>query len=186
MPRIKISREDAIRRIGEVFRRYGYDGASLRLIAQATGLGRASLYHHFPDGKDQMVREVFGQIGQEVEADILAPLRSDLPVEQRLQAWVEGVIRFYAGGSKNCLLGTLALGGHSDSFARELAGAFQAWVETLTNALTAADVPRLEARRRAENAVGRIQGAIILARGLKDDGHFRRVLQELPAELMNG
>ena len=56
MPAQKITREDALDRITAVFRKWGYEGATLRMISEATGLGRASLYHHFPGGKDDMAR----------------------------------------------------------------------------------------------------------------------------------
>ena len=185
MPAAKISREEAVNRIAEVFRRLGYDGASLREISKATGLGRASLYHHFPGGKEEMAREVFGQVGRAVSVDILEPLKADGSPEERLQRWAKGVERFYAAGRKNCLLGAMVLSGGSDRFSRELLMAFRGWIDALTGTLTDAGVPRDEARRRAENAVGRIQGALVVSRGLQNTRHFKRVLAELPAELLS-
>jgi len=40
----------------DVFRTYGYEGATLSRISEATGLQRASLYHRFPGGKEAMAR----------------------------------------------------------------------------------------------------------------------------------
>ncbi len=40
------------------------------------------------------------------------------------------------------------------------------------------------ARRRAEDAILKIQGALVLARGLDDTALFERVLQRLPEELL--
>lgn len=186
MPALKISREEVVERISDVFRRAGYDGATLRDISDATGLGRASLYHHFPGGKEGMAREVFDQVNQAVEVDILSPLRSEGTAEERLVRWVDGVGRFYARGGKNCLLGAMVLSGSSDRFAKELAGAFLAWIGALASTLEQAGVPSAEAQRRAENAVGRIQGALVVSRGMKDIGHFQRVLAELPDDLLSG
>jgi AcrR family transcriptional regulator len=36
----------------------GYRGISLKTIAEAAGIQRPSLYHHFPDGKEQIYTEV--------------------------------------------------------------------------------------------------------------------------------
>ena len=47
-----------IRSLLNIFREYGYEGASLSKISERTGLGKASLYHHFPNGKQQMAQEV--------------------------------------------------------------------------------------------------------------------------------
>ena len=57
-----LSRDQVIDRLFVVFRDHAYDGATLSLISQATGLGKSSLYHYFPGGKDDMVRAVFDRI----------------------------------------------------------------------------------------------------------------------------
>ncbi|TGQ06111.1 helix-turn-helix domain-containing protein, partial [Mesorhizobium sp. M00.F.Ca.ET.217.01.1.1] len=56
MRRIAPERADLPSIIGEVFREHGYEGASLALIGAATGLGKGSLYHFFPGGKEEMAR----------------------------------------------------------------------------------------------------------------------------------
>ncbi|MEM8810542.1 MAG: TetR/AcrR family transcriptional regulator, partial [Cyanobacteria bacterium P01_G01_bin.38] len=43
-----MTKDAAIAKLTPVFRRYGYEGASLSMLSKATGLGKASLYHHFP------------------------------------------------------------------------------------------------------------------------------------------
>jgi TetR/AcrR family transcriptional regulator, lmrAB and yxaGH operons repressor len=184
MPAAKITREDAIHRIADVFRRLGYDGASLSELSKATGLGRASLYHHFPGGKEDMARAVFAWLDAVVANELVAPLVAAGPPRARVDRWVEGVTRIYAGGRKNCLLGAMVLGGSSELFASELRAAFRVQLEALEKLLREARTPRGDARRRAENALARIQGALVLARGLRDPALFYRVLDELPDELL--
>ena len=58
--RSRTSRADVIQALIDVFRRCGYDGATLSSISEATGLGRASLYHHFPGGKQEMAAVAIG------------------------------------------------------------------------------------------------------------------------------
>ena len=183
MPRSKISREEAVERIAEEFRRHGYAGTSLSRIAEATGLGRASLYHHFPGGKDEMVRQVFRKVGEEV-GEILALLEEPGDPRDRITASMKAVERFYAGGAKNCLLGAMVLSGGSELFADELAAAFAAWIDALSATIRDAGVPARIARRRAEDAVMRLQGALVVTRGMKDTGVFRRLLSELPGQLL--
>jgi TetR/AcrR family transcriptional regulator, lmrAB and yxaGH operons repressor len=64
MARLVAERADTIAPLAEVFREHGYEGAGLALIGKATGLGKGSLYHFFPNGKEEMVRAVLGEIGQ--------------------------------------------------------------------------------------------------------------------------
>ncbi len=183
MPRTKLRRDEVIERIAEEFRSHGYAATSLSRIAEATGLGRASLYHHFPGGKDEMVREVFRKVGEEV-GEILAQLEGPGDPRERITGSMKAVERFYAGGAKNCLLGSMVLSGGSERFADELAGAFTAWVDALSAVIEDANVPRRIARCRAEDAVMKLQGALVVARGLNDTEPFRRMMAELPDELL--
>ena len=54
MPAALASREVVLERLLATFRDQGYDGASLAELSAATGLGKSSLYHHFPGGKVDM------------------------------------------------------------------------------------------------------------------------------------
>ncbi len=63
--------------VSEVFRRVGYDGASLEELAKATGLKKSSLYHRFPEGKRQMATEVLRFAGQWVKENITDVLKRD-------------------------------------------------------------------------------------------------------------
>ena len=51
-----LSKDEVIQRIVAAFREHGYEGASLSILSQATGLGRSSLYHYFPNGKTDMAQ----------------------------------------------------------------------------------------------------------------------------------
>jgi len=125
VPVAKISRETILDRIAEIFRRCGYAGTSLSLISKSTGLGRAGLYHHFPDGKEEMGHEVFKQIGGgQLEKNVLAPLRAQGAPEQQLENWTQGLGLFYSGGRQDCLLGAMILSGGSDWFSKEIATSF--------------------------------------------------------------
>ncbi len=51
-------RETIIAKASELFLRRSYEGVSIHDISQAVGLTKSSLYHHFPQGKEQIFREV--------------------------------------------------------------------------------------------------------------------------------
>ena len=53
-----MSRETHLPTLFQLFRQHGYDGVSLAKIAAATELGKASLYHHFPGGKAEMMAAI--------------------------------------------------------------------------------------------------------------------------------
>ncbi|NJR74520.1 MAG: helix-turn-helix transcriptional regulator, partial [Scytonema sp. CRU_2_7] len=52
------SKEKVIVQLTKVFRQYGYEGATLARLSEATGLGKASLSSPFPKGKEEMAAAV--------------------------------------------------------------------------------------------------------------------------------
>ena len=62
MPPALATKAEVLDRLMESFRRHGYDGASLATLSERTGLGKSSLYHHFPGGKEQMALEVLAHL----------------------------------------------------------------------------------------------------------------------------
>ena len=186
MPAAKMTRDEALDRITEVFRSRGYEGASLRLISEATGLGRASLYHHFPGGKEEMAQAVFVHIGDRVSRDLVAPLSGPGTPRERLERHARGVARLYEDGARNCLLGAMVLGGGAKLFATQIEGQIRGWIGVLSGVAIEDGVPADLARDRATDVVARIQGALIVSRGLGSTDHFHRVLEELPDTVLGG
>src|SRR5258708_12944269 len=91
------------------FRRTGYDGAFYSDIMEATGLVKASLYHRFPDGKEQMVNAILSRVDKEFVDYVLAPAFAEGNVQERAEQVAERLEEFYAGGNPSCLLDTLTL-----------------------------------------------------------------------------
>jgi TetR/AcrR family transcriptional regulator, lmrAB and yxaGH operons repressor len=159
MDRVKV-----VQRLVTVFRSYGYEGATLARIAQATGLGKASLYHHFPNGKQEMAEAVLQFVGQWFENTILAPLHSsDQPVT-RIQLMSEHLRQFYDRGRSACLLALFTLGDADDLFHEQVHLMLRAWIDSLADLAMSIGVPAPEALRRAEDAVMQVQGALVLTR----------------------
>ena len=113
-----VERRDVLRALGEVFRAHGYEGASLTLITEATGLGKGSLYHLFPGGKEQMAAEVLADIDAWFELNIYAPLREASDPARAIAAMIAGVDRYFHSGDRICLVGLVALGAARDTFAQ--------------------------------------------------------------------
>ncbi|MGE0709690.1 MAG: TetR/AcrR family transcriptional regulator [Planctomycetota bacterium] len=168
----------------EVFRVEGYEGASLSRLAEAAGLKRASLYHHFPGGKQDMAEAVLRHVLQRFGGEVLATLAGDAEPRARLVRLSDALRRFYDDGRAPCLLGSFSLGAGLGTFQSSLADAFRAWIDAVAETVRAAGIPAKEARRRAEDAVIRVQGALVLTRGLDDPRLFVRTVRALPDELL--
>lgn len=167
-----------------VVRRCGYDGASLAELSKATGLGKSSLYHYFPDGKDDMVRAVLEHLEGVLRERVFTPLRGSGPARRRVEQMVRTLDDFYRGGREACVLGNLVLGTSRTRFRRQLQAIFDEWIEALAVALTDAGLSKPVARARAEDAVIRVEGALVLAGGMDDVSMFGRALKQMPADLL--
>src|SRR5260221_4498661 len=104
------SRQEIVKKLSDVFRRDSYSGASLADLAAAVGLGKASLYQKFPEGKAQMGAEVLTEIGRSLANEVLSVLRQDAPPTVRFNQMLVAVGKFYNGGQLSCLIDTLSLG----------------------------------------------------------------------------
>ncbi len=184
MPAPLISRDEVLDRLTAVFRRDGFDGASLKRLSEATGLGKASLYHYFPGGKEDMARAVLQAAHARFGDVVLAPLKGPGPARSRLRRMADGLMLFYGGGRQSCLLDLFGIGDAQALFGDGLKQGFWALLDALADVLIAEGVAADQARERAEDAVIAVQGAIVLSRGLDDAGPFVRTVRRLPDRLL--
>jgi AcrR family transcriptional regulator len=183
-PRL-VEEDDLLARLARVFSEVGYEGASLSLLAQATGLQKASLYHRFPGGKKQMADEVLATTGSWLEAHILAPLVGPGSPQDQLAIVIENLDGFYHGGARACLLNMLSSPRIEDGpFATAIRSTFEALIAAFAGLAAAAGASAKIARQRGERAVMLLQGALVLSRGTGSIAPFQAVLAALPAELL--
>lgn len=184
MPRPKVTRDDAVEAITETFREFGYGGASLARLSAASGLGRSSLYHHFPKGKEDMAAAAREHVVHSVRSAFLDDLLGEGNPAERLSAARKGLEAFYGGGNKACLV---ELFGIADAV-EALPGAAGAMAKAMTDGFAKlaedAGASRAEAREKAELAVIELEGALVVARALETSQPFFRVLGRLETILL--
>ncbi len=176
-------RADTLPALAEVFREHGYEGTSLSLISHATGLGKGSLYHFFPGGKEEMASAVLAEIATWFGTNVFAPLEDAEESAQASTAMFDAVELYFRSGERICLLGALALSDGRDRFGSQVRGYFARWVAALAGALTRSGRDRRQAGALAEETVAGIQGAIVLARALDEPDAFSRTMARLRVRL---
>lgn len=180
-----VEEEELMSGLSRVFRDVGYEGATLTMLSEATGLKKASLYHRFPGGKEQMAREVLESALSWLEAHILSPLKGDGAPEERIAKMVKQLDAYYSGGKQACLLNMLSSARiHEGPFTSLIKQIFKAWIESLSAVIADAGVERSEARARAERGVVMLQGSLVFARGMGSTRPFHDFLKALPGELL--
>jgi AcrR family transcriptional regulator len=166
-------------RLLDLFRDKGFDGASLSDISEATGLGRSSLYHHFPKGKADIAAQVLGHLEAQLADALFEPMRSSKSPRQKLDLLLDTIDRFYDGGKKACLLERLAASVDARHFRRPLGRAFKTWIDAVEALGVESGLPAAIARARAEDLVVRIEGALVVSAATADTRVFSRTIRDL-------
>ena len=177
---------DYIPSLLQLFRQHGYDGATLSKISQVTGLGKASLYHHFPKGKDEMVQEVLAYLEESINQCLIECLEQEGSVYERFQAMCARISSLYEQGEEPCLFAILLASSARDIFHTKVSELMNRLIEAIAKILCEAGLLETEARERAEDAVINIQGALVVSQGLNDISPFTRTINQLPQKLCQG
>lgn len=184
MPAPLIPKEEVLNRLAAAFRAGGYQGTSLKDLCEATGLVKASLYHYFPGGKENMAQAVLDHIGGWFSANIVAPLNRDGDPAKRLDTMISELNRFYNKGKTACLIELFGIGEAQGLFQETVHAHEQAWEQAIVRTLTDAGVDKSTARQRAEQALIQIQGSLVIARAKNSPQVFTRTLGTLPDLLL--
>lgn len=185
MARVIAEREDVIPMLAEVFRTYGFEGASLARISEGTKLGKGSIYHFFPGGKEEMADAVLTQVDAWFKQHVFASLLERADAVEGIRAMFDDVGRYFLSGRRVCLVGVFALGNERDRFADRVRDYFVAWIDALAAALVRAGREPQQAQALAKEVVGGIQGALVLARALDQTDIFTDTLRRLQDRLLS-
>ncbi len=172
-------REEILNRLFVVFRDHGYEGASLADLSHATGLGKSSLYHHFPRGKEQMAEAVLQKGKAFIQSALADVARSPEPLKVRIRKIIAALDTLYAGGRNPCLLGRLAvseIGTTGRDVAREI---FSIWTDAIARLAGESGMSKSRAHQFAEDWVARVQGTLILHAATGDRTPFERAMAAL-------
>lgn len=186
-PKLTTDRE-LLLTLTELFREFGFEGTSLAMIADASGLKKASLYHRFPDGKSDMALAVI-DFTQQQFMEVLQPLSERGPVRKRLRKVAQNLGDYYDHGLRSCLIESLTVGVQSkdkNAVGQKIAEIIEDFIGGFAAVAREAGATANDARRRAEDAVIRFEGCLVLVRGTGNIQSFKRWMKELPELIAGG
>ena len=161
---------------------HGVQGTSFALLIEATDAPRGSIYHHFPGGKSELIRDAVASIGATVAA-LIDGLEVTRP-EDVVKAIVEGWRALFVGGNcdRGCAVAATSLGAGDDASLRDAAlEVFETWTTSLTNAFIRTGVKTSEAADYASLCIAVVEGALIMGRTARKDDVFDVALRQLTA-----
>jgi AcrR family transcriptional regulator len=184
MPAPSLSRDEVVQRILAEFRRSGYQGATLASLSEATGLGKSSLYHYFPNGKADMGEAALQAVGVWIGENVLPALSEAGSPEKRLKKFSAGLSEFYAKGSRPCLTDLFTIGEAGELYQQYLKQRLGNLIKALAAVVTETGISAEEATRRAEDAMITLHGSLVVSRALGSTAPFTRTMRNFPAVLL--
>lgn len=156
-----------------LFRRQGYAATGIHEIATAAGAPKGSLYHYFPQGKDQIAEEAVRFAGARVAATLRGladETATTAELVRRYGAMLQGWMA-QSGFRDGCPITTTVLETAPQLPGPTQAGrdAFAAWRGIVAAALARDGYAPAEARKLSTLVVAAIEGALILSR-VEGDG----------------
>lgn len=179
------SREEIVKQLLDIFFRHGFNGSTLSLISATTGLGRASLYHHFPGGKEEMARAVLERAdawGEEFVTRIMAD-QSAPPKERLLQA-LKNMDEVHFEPDQLSPANALIIGESAPIYRSYIASRFLYLIDLLSELMQANGIPKKIAERRAWEFRILWEGALASSRVMNDMQIFRQLMQNMPGYLL--
>ena len=179
MPVPSASRDEIVARLYTVFRDHGFEGASLADLSRATGLGRSSLYHYFPEGKDQMAAAVLARAEVVIESHIYQVAEAPETLRVRVRKIVSTLQQIYSGGRNPCILGQLATASIGPSARNSLRNSLNRWTMAIAKLARDSGMKDARANEFAEDWIAWLQGALILQAANGSTSTYERALKAL-------
>ena len=158
----------------------GVQGTSIADVLERSGAPRGSVYHHFPGGKDEIVRAAMEYMATTARAPLHALRGSDVPgiVTGFIKLWRGVLLRsdFAAG----CATAGVTVSGESEQARAAAREVFELWVADLTELLEGAGLEPPKAADFAWMLFASTEGALIFARA----EHSMRALDLVERQLL--
>lgn len=151
----------------QLFRRQGYAATGVNQILETADVKAGSLYHHFPDGKQQLAAAVVKSAGGDIERLLRRFLDSDSSVADIVAGWIDLLIVQLASDQRDgCPIEPIATESvnASPQVRDASARAFAGWSAAVAERLRLDGWPDRDAEQTALAVIALIEGALILSR----------------------
>jgi AcrR family transcriptional regulator len=165
----------------QVMRERGASGVTIDSVLARSGAPRGSVYHHFPDGRNQILTEALRYAGDSITAVI------DNAADRGARALLREFVNYWehlltdGGFTAGCPVAAAALGSADDELAlSDEAGVILArWCTALTRAFVADGFNESNAASLSVTSIAALEGAIMLCRSTRSTSPLREVGDQL-------
>jgi AcrR family transcriptional regulator len=174
---VESTKERIVSSSAELFRRQGYNGTGIKQIVAEANAPFGSIYHFFPNGKEQLGDEVIRWSGRSYLEliDLFFKDADDIP---------RAVDDFFKEAGKTlvetdyadaCPIGTIALevASTNEPMRRATADVFESWIDRTATHFAAAGLTKRRARELAISTLAGLEGAFMLSRASRSTKPMR-------------
>lgn len=167
-----------------LLRERGVGAVTVEAVLSRSGAPRGSVYHHFPNGRAEIVAESL-KLSQDAISSII-----DQATAHGARAALKGFVKFWArvvevsDFNASCPVVSVAVGAPDDpDLQRSVREIIHRWQETITQTLINEGVEPARASRLTTMTLSAVEGAIVLCRVNGSLDPLRKVQAELDALL---
>ncbi|GMU54750.1 MAG: TetR family transcriptional regulator [Candidatus Xenobia bacterium] len=175
------SRARLVETTAQLLRVQGYHATGLNQIVEESEAPKGSLYHYFPQGKEELAAEALGLASQATLAR-LRDLFSNHRLKDALALLVEQAIADLEASDyqHGCPIATVALETVScDCLQTQCANFFRQAISLLEEAMKREGVPPDKVPGLAQMSFAAYEGAVLLSRVLKSPAPLRQVAAQI-------
>jgi AcrR family transcriptional regulator len=170
-----------VRSAAALIRTRGVSATSFSDVVADSGAPRGSIYHHFPQGKEQLAEDAMRWTSEQVLAH-QRQCRATSPhgvLDCFIAMWRRVVVE--SGGAAGCVVAGVAIDTIPErpGLIDAVRATFDSWVDLLAEQLAAVGVPSDRAAPIARATLAGMEGALILCRAQRDVGPLETVAAEL-------
>jgi TetR/AcrR family transcriptional repressor of lmrAB and yxaGH operons len=176
------TRDRLIQTSALLFRKKGFHGVGIAEILAATGLPKGSLYHHFPNGKQDLAIASAEWASAGMTRIINDAFEEASDFESGATTLCHKLAKFFdlSGGWDGCpVSNTLLDGPENEEFRSKVAEMFEGWIECASGHGVRLGLETSDARDQAELLLLAIQGAWSMARAKQSSEILRRLPERL-------
>ncbi|MGY4710665.1 TetR/AcrR family transcriptional regulator [Mycolicibacterium sp. CBM1] len=152
----------------QVLRERGAAGLTIDEVLARSGAPRGSVYHHFPEGRSQILREALNYAGVSITSSIDEAAGENAAVLLRrfVELWEDALVTSdYTAG---CPVLAAAVGAGEDEALTAVAGdIFARWREASTQAYLREGFEAADAAALADTTIAAMEGAVVLCRSAR-------------------
>ena len=150
----------------------GLEGVSFSTVLELTGAPRGSIYHHFPEGKNQLIGLALQRAGQYLltAMDTPPPKGAIEAAERFFAIWRKVLLdsNFQAG----CAVLAVTVATREPDLLKQARDVFSSWQNRLTQQLAKGGLKPDRARMMATTMITAVEGAMVLSRATQSPEPF--------------